>query len=130
MSLEQVLYERLTGWPALAALVDTRIYRLRAPQGATVPFLVTRRITATRFDAMQQSAGVVKTRVQIDCFAATDDAVREIARAVVAAFDSWMAPAASPEIFGAFVEDDQDDYDDLTGLYRAIIDVTIGHREG
>jgi hypothetical protein len=136
VSLESVLYSRMTGWAPLTALVDDRIYRIRAPQPVIVPFVTHERISADRFAAMEASPDTprpeepLNTRIQIDCWAASDDDVREIAHAVIGAFESWLDPGSNPEIFGAEIENDQDKYDADADLYRAIIDVMISHRQG
>lgn len=130
MSLETVLFARLTGHAGLHALVDDRIYRVRAPQGVVVPFIVHFRPDAERFPHMGGSGGVLNTRVQFDCFAKSDDAVRAVGRELILALDGWFDPGSAPEIFGTDIDNDQDAaFDDMAELYRVIIDIIVAHRE-
>jgi uncharacterized protein DUF3168 len=130
MTLESVFFDRMSGFPDLHALVDDRIYRVRAPQGVIVPFLVHTRIDTVRYDAMASAAGVLSTRIQIDCFSNDDDQVREIAKQVFLALDTWIDPDSDPEIFGCSeFNDGTDEFDDNTELYRATVDVIVGHRD-
>lgn len=130
MSLRSVLYEHLSNDPGLAPLTDNRVFNRRAPQGVVVPFLVWRRVTVERFPAMGGSARVVNSRIQIEAFAGDEDSVEELAQALVDSLDGWIDPASDPEVFGTSTADDQEDsYDDVTGLYYVTIDTTVSHRE-
>lgn len=125
-----MLFAHFSADPGLAPLTSDRVYNRRAPQGVVVPFLVWRRVTVERYAGMGGSARVVNSRIQIEAFAADEDGVEALAQAVVDSLDGWTDPDSDPEVFGTSTADDQEDsYDDTTGLYFVTIDVTVSHRE-
>lgn len=129
MSIESVLYARLTGFAGLTALIGNRVHSTPAPQGVVVPFVTYEQISAVREAAMGGWIDALTTHFQLDLIAATAASRGQVRRQLIAAFQDWRDPASSPVVFGAHVENDQSTYDDETALYRAIIDVIVDHRE-
>ncbi len=134
-SLEALLFARLTGAPAVAAAVQTRVYPGDAPQGAALPHLVYSRAGGGRVRAMGSDTGVEPVRVQIACKAIGFDAVLALAEAVKAALKDWRDAGATPAILDCAFESEFDGFDDRRtpegggpGSFRRNVDFLITYR--
>lgn len=85
MSFESDLYAELIGDSGLTALVGQQIVPSDASEGAVPPFVIYTPIyNEARYD-LDGDTGVSRVRLQIDCYAATQDDAAAIALAVIAA---------------------------------------------
>ncbi|XBQ15803.1 MAG: DUF3168 domain-containing protein [Oceanicaulis sp.] len=135
MSEEAVLFSRLTGDAAIAAIVGTRVYPVEAPEGAALPHLVYRLVSDGRVRAMTTDTGVTPRRVQITAKAAGFDGVAALANAVKAALKDWRDPASNPVVMGCAFETAFDGFDERrspaaggAGSYRRNLDFLITYR--
>lgn len=83
--IEEGLYTKLSGTAGITALVGSRIYSTRLPQGATLPAITFQRISTTRDIHHGGPVQGAEAFFQISCWAATPKAGKEIAAAVRAA---------------------------------------------
>lgn len=134
MTIEALIFTRLSGFAGLTALIGTRIYPNIAPQNATWPFVTYRRVTSTRPAAMGSDSGVVRARFQFDTFAEDDDskvgfddasAVRDQLRA---ALKRWR-DAGPPVVQDTFLVSEIDLYEDDSRLHHLSDDFEINYRE-
>ncbi len=122
---ESLLYTRLTGHAGLAALVDTRVYPMLLPQGATLPALTYQRISTVQTYSHQGDSGLATVRMQVDCWGATYASAKAVAAQVKAALSGYTSSA----IGRCHLVAERDLYDPETGHYRVIIDFMIGYQE-
>jgi hypothetical protein len=135
--LEEALYARLSGYASLTALVGARIYPLRAPQTAPLPYVVYQRISTIRWSAMGVDTGLARPRMQLTAWASTPAAAKAVKEQVRAALQRWRGTAANVTILDSFLADERDLVDEEqqeagrgeAGAYGASLDVLIPHRE-
>lgn len=70
MTAEEAVIERLLGLAAVTALVETRVYQLRLPQGATLPAVRVQQISEDEPYHLRGIVNASMARVQIDAYAA------------------------------------------------------------
>lgn len=130
MSIESVIYDRLTGYSGLSALVSNRVYPNVAPQNVTVPFVTYRRVSAERQSGFGEDIGIVTSRFQFDMYATAYSAVRAIAEQVRGALQRYRASATSPEVLDTFIVNELESFEaEPTLLHRAVTDIQIHYRE-
>lgn len=91
MSLETAIYSYLSGVTAVTDLVGTRIYPGQAPQGVALPYVIQFRVSTRRFPHVGGPSGMVRTRIQIDVYAATLDSAQSVFDALRDNLDGWRA---------------------------------------
>lgn len=131
-TIEQAVYEKLTGASAITALVDGRIFPLLAPQKVKSPFIVYRRISSTRVKNIDTGPSfVANTRLQIDCYSADEDEMRDLREIVRLTLDGWRNLSAAVAVKGSSLLNDQSMLEDQVDpkLYRASMDFMITHDE-
>lgn len=133
VSVGLALVSRLTTVAAVTALVGSRIYPLKVPQGATMPCIRYANIsTIERVNAMGNDPGPVSQRMQLDCYGTTYASARAVFEATQAALQRYRGTEAGIEVMASFIDDEQDSFEeDATygGLYRSRLDVVIWVRE-
>jgi hypothetical protein len=129
--LEQALFTRLSTHAGLSALVSTRVYPLVAPQNPTLPYVTYQRVASSRVSAMGTDPGVAEALMQIDCWGETYLSALSVATKARLALERWRDGASDPEVLDAFIERDQDVFEDEAEppLYRRSMDVRVWHRE-
>ena len=128
MSIEALIYTRLSGFAGLAALVGTRIYPNVAPQNVAAPYIVYRRVTAGRPGAMQADTGIVRGRFQVDVFDGTFDGAAAVREQIRQALQRWRS-AGPPVVQATFLDTQIDLYEDDTGLHHLADDYEINYLE-
>lgn len=128
--IEEALPARLEGVAAVTALVGTRIYPARAPQGAVRPFVTFARIaTPPREVAFGADPGIARPRFQLTAWAETYGAARLVATAVRQGLQRFRGVVLGVDILDCFIELDADLVDDEAKLFGVATDVTVIHRE-
>lgn len=133
----QAIHARLKAHAGTSALVESRVYPLRLPEGPTYPAIRYQVIGAPRTHLMGDSADAsigVHSRVQVDCFAETYAGVRAVAEQVRLALSRWSGTAGGVTVEVVFLDDERD-LDEPTlihggeqGVYRVMFDF-IAHYE-
>ena len=122
--LASAIYQRLAGHAPLAALVGTRIYPSRAPDGGQLPY-----ITHLDMAALDQApnlggkGGLAQARVQVDVWAATALEAKRVGDAVQAALEDFTGTVAGVHIadvtlIGGFDDWEGGDGDTPSVIYR------------
>lgn len=94
-------------------LVGQRIEAKRLRQGATIPAIVMRILSESFDHALPGLAGMVATRIQFECFAATPEVCRSVADAVIwSGIDTIKGSYDSLQIRSVMVEDGRREYED------------------
>lgn len=125
--IEQALYSRLTDFAGLTALVGSRIYPLVRRQGSALPALTYQKISAIREHLMVADANVVVARMQVDCWDASAMGVKNVAEQVRLALQDYSGTEATVVIQRIFIENEIDDWNPSTEIYRVTYDFLIWH---
>jgi hypothetical protein len=107
--LGDAVYARLTAHAGTAALVGTRVYPLRLPQGMGEPSVP---YPAIRFQVFERARTHLMgadlnerhAEVQIDCYAESYEDAHELAEAVVSALSRWEGTAGGVTVIHFFLE--------------------------
>lgn len=130
MTVQAALFNRLTNFSGLAALVASRVYPVHAPQNVSKPYITYHRISAVRVLAMVSNTGIVRARYQFDVWADSFDKTQEIAEQIRLALDRWSGTLEGTEVEVAFILNDGPDlYEDRERLHHKVMDFEINYRE-
>ncbi|API58863.1 hypothetical protein BSL82_05680 [Tardibacter chloracetimidivorans] len=126
--LADAIFQRLSGYAGLSALVGSRIYPSRAADGAGTPYVV--HSEAAPIDQVPDLDGVgdlVEVRVQVDAWAETAITARQVGDQVRAALDDFTGTVGGVAIAHVTIAGGFDDYDaDVSPiLYRRTTDFTV-----
>lgn len=119
---------------AIAALVATRVYPLKLPQGVPAgAAIVYTRISGGGDYTMVGPSGLAGPRIQIDAWASSADAAANLSNLIKNRIDGYRGVMGSGAnaitVHGVFVADLREDYDDSAELYRSGRDYFIHHLE-
>lgn len=131
----KALRARLTSHAGTSALIGSRVYPLRLPQGPTYPAVRYQVIGAPRVHAMGADTGQVDARVQVDSYAETYAGAQALAEQVRLALSRWEGTAGGVVVDHVFLAD-QRDLDEPTlvhhgeqGVYRVMTDFIAHYQE-
>lgn len=130
--LEEALYTYLQTVPTLAALVGTRIYPVRLPEGAALPALVYQRVSAQRtytHDPFESTMAYVSARVQLTAWAETAAEAIEVGEAAVLGLSGYEGEMGGVLLGSVTVLLELDDYEPESKLYRRITDIAAAYEE-
>lgn len=123
MAIEADLYTRLTGHAGLGALVGTRVYPLRAPQDAALPYITYQRISGVVLHEFARAAPATQARYQVDVWAgsflAAQTAMTQLRAALIAMTGNTVT------LHEVLLDGSRDEYEPETGLYRASQDALM-----
>jgi hypothetical protein len=115
VTVQEQLFALLNGATAAA----DRIYPNASPDKPGRPYIVYTRISANSDNVLNGSSGIINTRMQIDCYADSYNAVQSLAAQVDALMRGWVLQSISyPAI---------DQYEPDVRLHRVILDYSIWH---
>lgn len=86
---ERLLADQLRNQPAVAELIGDRVFPVLAPASAAVPFVTWRRSSVQREMTLSGPAGIPTVTIQVDMYAETYEAVRELADRCRQTLDGW-----------------------------------------
>ena len=127
--MEEALVAKLLALTGITMLVGQRITWGRRAQGGTLPAIVLHRIDGNRDYHLGGASGLVASRVQVDCWAATFADAKRAARAVEASVSGTHFVQDPIRFDAILVVDERDDSDDLNGtpLFRTSLDLAVHH---
>lgn len=108
----------------LGTALGCGIHRLRIPPDPTFPLVVYQIIDTPELHV----SGYVHPRVQFSCWAATDIAADTLASALRTALEGFHGLMGTTHVH-AMVVNRLDDFEELSGLYRVILDARLLYRE-
>lgn len=139
MRIEAALYAELTGNAGVKALVSTRVYPLRAPQDATLPYLIYQKISNARDYSHDGATLLVHPRFQFKAVSTTFDGSRALfhaVRAVLSGYSGTMGGVGGVSVNGGFLENEYDQverglvsYEPELGAYVTYFDFFFRHQE-
>jgi hypothetical protein len=135
LTIEAGLVTKLTTTAGLTALISTRVYLERIPQGGTLPCLTYQRISTPRVltHDTSGSAGTAYPRFQFDAWAATylsAKAITDALRAALNGFKGTITSGADTVVVQAALIDTETSAPDLEAdLARVRSEYVIWHVE-
>jgi hypothetical protein len=121
VSLGTAIYGRLSADAGVAALVGDRVYPTLLPQPSTFP-AVTYAMVGSPWQTAQDGSRIRTPRYRLVCWAKSYDEADAVGAAVAAALHLWRDP---PDVDPALVDDETEDREAETGLFRRDIEVVI-----
>lgn len=104
--------------PAVTALVGQRIAAGIMPEGTVRPYVTYSLVAGERIPSMTDSGLLRHARIQLNCFAVTYAAAKQIALAVQTTIEASA-------LFDVVLIDDQDLYDAETNLFYVVIQYSV-----
>lgn len=138
MTAKDALIRLLLSDAALAATVATRWSPQWVPEDDTLPYGCVSTISRTRAHNMEGPSGLVKARVQVDVFAATQRSADQIADRVRLCLDGYVgtvtAGAESLTLDAVLLDNDLDDVEredepSENRVARVTLDFLVFYRE-
>lgn len=140
--LSEAVFNRLTTYSGLSALIGTRAYPLRLPQqptaaaaAAALPAVTYRVVSAERFSAMGYvDKPDVGTRLQVDVWSDTayhaTRGMKQVAKQVRAALTRWNGTYAGVVILDTYFEVEVEYYEpEVDATHRVAIDFRVFYEE-
>lgn len=134
MSIEAVIYSRLSGFAGLAALVGNRIYPIVVPQDAPLPAVVYRRSdTIPREPLISRDTGTVQPIMEITAIVETGgagtpyDVLCAIADQIRLALQRWHDIAAG--VSDTYILGEIDDYEPESRTFYRTLTVQFDYEE-
>lgn len=123
------LVARLSADAPVSGVVGTRVYWVNRPQNSALPAIRMQTVSDPREEHLQGYNGARQTQVQVDCFATTYGAARQLAEKVITAMNS-PATVAGVQFGHTKAEGPFDEGDDTAGgfIYRARLGLRVEHR--
>lgn len=136
ITIEEGLVYKLQNTAGITALVSTRTYNTRIPEGATLPCITIQRISTPRVHTHDSSGltGTAHPRFQVDAWATTQASAKAINDAIIAVLNGFRGTfgtgASTVTVQGALVDSEDIEYVPDVNIYRSRTDWIIWHLEG
>lgn len=132
MSADKAIYQLIVSANTDAS---ARVYTVRAPQNVATPFVVFQRISSERWRSINAPSGIGQALMQVDAYANSYQAARELAEDIENALDGYRgtvtlggtSPAQTVKIGGITLQNDVDLLDQTAEpfLYRVSADYLV-----
>lgn len=135
MSAEIAVFDRLSNFAGLTALVSNRIFPNIIPPKKAMPAVTYQLITYQPTLAMGSNAGVSRSRIQVSCFGRGSGSASAYASAkgvrdqVVAALDRFRGTAGGVVVQAIYILNEVDLYDDNAKVDGVAIDFDVVFEE-
>ncbi len=117
----------------IAAVVGTRVYPIKIPQGVNAASIVYTRISGRGIYHMGGPSGLAMPRYQVEAWAPKADDATTLANLIKDRIDGFRgvmgAGAEAVTVQGVFLLDEREDYDDTAKLHRMSRDYAIDFEE-
>lgn len=113
----------------VAAIVSTRIYPVKLPQGVTLTSLVLNEISGQGDHHNEGASGLVRTRMQIGAWSQTVDGAHALFLAVKEAIDGYRGPMGDVQVQAVFIDSWRDLDDNDANLRGKVADYFINYEE-
>ena len=98
---------------AITDLISQRLYQYRLPQGATIPAATLSIISESYDHALEGLAGLVMTRLQVQCFGSSAETSRQVSDAIIwCGIDQLQGVTNSIDFRSVMVEDGRREFED------------------
>jgi len=135
VSIKTDLYIYLRDNPGVKAAVSDRIYPLRAPDTATLPYITIQRVTNGQEQQMLASADLSSPQFQIDCWASSSPSLESTSEAVRKALDGFTGQMIETDIRRISLTNETDDVEFLEDgsdqfVYRDTMQFEVWYKRG
>lgn len=130
MTIEEGLFAFVTADPAVTALIRTRFYPVRIPEGTDFPVAVYQQTNGGRQHASRGVTLAGEGSFSISCWAKTYAEARALGRAIRACFDEVNGTLGTVSVGEVAAELARDDFNDALQLYGTVVDLTVQFQEG
>lgn len=128
MSIETALYDRLSNYAGLTALVGTRIYPVKAPQNVTDPFVTYFLVTASPIGALAADTDIETPRYQVSGWSLSYDTAKSIGDQIKSALKRYTGTNDGVVIIDSLYLNRVDLHDPETDYHQDALDFEIWHR--
>lgn len=122
------LFTLVTSDSGVSDLIGTRFYPGIAPQNATVPYAVNRVVSTMDGLHHQGAENLKRSRIQIDCVAASGLAAEALADAIIAVLHGRRGTTGSTKFFWSRLDGETDDFEPSNDEHRKAIDFLIQYQ--
>ena len=124
MSFESELKAHIDADGTVTGLIQSRFHPVRLPEGVTLPAATYQRVGGGPRNSLDGfTNGLTNVLLQIDIWARTPDAAREIAAAISARMNTMTTTLRS------VLQSEDDDYEPETKLFRIIQQYSCWHSQ-
>jgi hypothetical protein len=123
------IHARLAAYTDLTDLVSTRIWRVRAPDIQTLPYVVIHRISTTPNHVMGADTTPTEARIQISVYDDDGPGCDAAALEVKNALSRWSGTAGTVTFQHVFFEDENDQYDEDSNYFQKNLDFRVFYEE-
>ncbi len=102
------LYAKLIATTAVTDIVGTKAFPIKAMQETALPYITYQVISDVSVNHSTGATETNTTRIQVDCWAASYDVARTLAKAVKEALKNWTDATGDPQISSCHYEDGSD----------------------
>lgn len=127
MTIEAAIYNRLSNFAGLTALVSARIFPNFAPKDTASPYVVFHKLYATPVSAMSADPGLTQTTYRVSIFAKLPIDLSNISAQINLALQRWSGTLESTTIQDSLLETNLDMYEVDTQLHHRSIQFEISH---
>jgi len=133
--IEEALVSMLKNDGVLDSLISGRVYAFVLWQGTDYPAITYQRISTARVLSHDQDAyGLTDTRFQINVYAESYEAVRDVVEALREAVQGYkgfftLVSGSGVRIDAILPAGERDVFEPEVGLYHSMIDYIISHEE-
>jgi hypothetical protein len=127
--IETAIFSYLQTRTGLTALVGTRIYKNRIPEGAPVPHVHYQRLAAIREPTLTGPLGGCSAHYDFNIFAKSAASMDAIRIQLRKALNGYSGTSSDVIIQSVWVNNDWDQYDEAAALYRAVMEVEFDFLE-
>lgn len=123
------IHARLTAYSNLTDLVDTRIWRIRAKDLETYPYLVIHKVTDQPWHAMGGDINPSTARIQITIRDDDGAGMDAVAVQVKAALSRWSGTAGTVVFQEIFFDDENETYEADINDFQKTLDFIVHYDE-
>jgi hypothetical protein len=129
MTIEEGIVTFLKSDAPLTAVIGSRVYPMRLPQGETLPAVTYQRISSPPRSSHDGASTLKNPRFQFKSWGETYADARTVADLLKAALDGYVGLMGTVAVQNTIIMNDLDYNDPQTETYQGVVDAIIWHRE-
>jgi hypothetical protein len=118
----------------ISALIGSRMYLQKAPQGASLPLIIFSLQRSSPNHHLRGYSGVTEDTIEIECQSYTDVGAKDLKEKVRKKLQGYRGVMGSTFVNSCFITDESDHYTDRSdasdkGIFIALLEFTTWHTE-